>query len=66
MFLSLIGATIRYIVDRIFNRNPKRKPWSSYWEYQDMPEKEFSDKIVGTFVIGILIYVLILLIERFS
>jgi hypothetical protein len=61
MFLSLIGATIRYIVDCIFNRNAKRKPWRGYWLDNYAYETDFIDKIIGGFVIVILICLVMLM-----
>lgn len=67
-YVRLVGATTRYCIDQIFNTEEKGKPLKSYWSYEkeEGPQTEFLDAILGGFVIGILAWVSVTLINRFS
>ena len=56
-FITIIGATLRYWADHIFNKGSSKKSWWDYWYYYDEIETEFVDKILGSIVIVILIYI---------
>lgn len=59
----ITGAVTRYIMDYIFKRHSKKVRFSNYRDYKEDPAKEFLDAILGSFVLGILVSLLILFLE---
>ena len=60
-YLCLVGATVRYCINQIFNTEEKSKPLKGYRSYkkEEGPQTEFIDAILGFFVIGIALFFLV-------
>lgn len=50
----LAGASIRYTIDKILNKNNKKLSFKTYSSYHQDPAKEFLDAIIGFVIIGAL------------